>query len=350
MNGASKSIFLLPFLFFLSGQISHAQERFRVMFYNTENLYDTKNNPNTSDDDLTPEGNLRWNKYRYWKKLHDISKVISSVGSGHPPALVGLCEVENDSVLFDLTKRAALQRHKYEYIITNSKDSRGSNVALLYQRDQIKIIGTKSYTPVIYETQDSVVTTRDILHVTGKVVNGETIDIFICHFPSRSKGIKKSRPYRITCAKLLRQKTDSLFSIRKRANIIIMGDFNDYPYDTSIKDTLNTFGTDPSPDKSKLYNLFYHQATEKKEDTGSYKYRGKWNYIDQFIVSGNLLNINNISIKENTAHVYNADFLLETDNNKYGGSKPFRTYSGYKYLGGFSDHLPIYFDLLIKEN
>lgn len=347
MNGLSSclKIILLVFILSLLSLRIVAQEEFRIMFYNVENLFDTKDNPDTNDDDLTPDGQLHWTNYRYWKKQNDISKVISSVGGKYPPAIVGLCEIENDSVLFDLTRRTGLNRHKYEYIITDSKDSRGSNIALLYQRDQMKVITWKSYTPHI----DAARTTRDILHVVGKVINGETLDVFVCHFPSRSEGIKKTRPYRIACAKLLKQKTDSLFRIRKRANIVIMGDFNDYPSDISLKEILSASPLKEKVDTKSLYNMFYHKSQVKNMNIASYKYRGKWNYIDQFIVSGNLLrNRGEVIIKNKEAYVYSADFLLQEDNKKYGGQKPFRTYSGWKYLGGFSDHLPIYIDLEIK--
>lgn len=347
MNGLNKYrkiTFLIIVLLFL-GLPMVAQEEFRIMFYNVENMYDTKDNPDTNDDDLTPAGQLHWTNYRYWKKLNNVSKVISSVGDKYPPAIIGLCEVENDSVLLALTRWTPLNRHKYEYIITKSKDSRGSNTALLYQRDQIKILDKVSYTPYI----DTVRTTRDILHVVGKVVNGEVLDLFVCHFPSRSEGIKKTRPYRIACARLLKQKTDSLFRIRKQANIIIMGDFNDYPFDISLKDTLSALPVEENTKAKSLYNMFYHKSQVKNMTIGSYKYRGKWNYIDQFIVSGNLLkDRGEMIIRNKEAYVYSADFLLQEDNKKYGGQKPFRTYSGWKYLGGFSDHLPIYIDLEIK--
>jgi predicted extracellular nuclease len=265
------------------------------------------------------------------------------LGEGTPPALVGLCEVENDSVLFDLTRRTALQKHKYEFVITDSKDLRGSNVALLYQRDQIKILSKKSYTPAL---GDSTKYTRDILHITGRVVNGEVLDIFVCHFPSRREGIKRTRPYRIKSAGLLRQRADSLFRVRKRANIVIMGDFNDYPNDMSMSGTLAGKKIDPDADSKSLYNLFYRRIGEK--DGGSYKYRGKWGFIDQFIVSGNLLrNPDKIFVKDKTAHIFSSEFLLRADNKKYGGYRPFSTYSGWKYYGGYSDHLPIYLDLII---
>ncbi|MFV0420517.1 MAG: hypothetical protein ACK5KT_17560 [Dysgonomonas sp.] len=339
-----KKTFLI-FISFVLSLPTVAQEEFRIMFYNVENLFDTKDNRDTNDDDLTPDGQLHWTNYRYWKKQNDISKVISSVGGKLPPAIVGLCEVENDSVLFDLIRRTGLNRHKYEYIITDSKDSRGSNIGLLYQRDQMKVIDWKSYTPHIEAAR----TTRDILHVVGRVVNGETLDVFVCHFPSRNEGIKKTRPYRVACAGLLKQKTDSLFKIRKRANIIIMGDFNDYPSDVSLRDTLSAYPIQEKTDSKSLYNLFYHKSQVKNIDIASYKYRGKWNYIDQFIVSGNLLsNRGEVFIKNREAYVYSADFLLQEDNKKYSGQKPYRTYSGWKYLGGFSDHMPIYINLEIK--
>lgn len=347
MNGVNnyiRQICLLALLLLSITTVS--QEKFRTVFYNVENLYDIKDNPKTNDDEFTPEGNLRWTPYRYWQKQHNVARVLSSVGDDYPPAIIGLSEVENDSVLYDLTKKTALRKHKYEYIITNSKDFRGSNTALLYQRDQIKILSKKSYTPVI----DSMKTTRDILHVTGRLVNGDVLDVFVCHFPSRSEGIKRSRPYRIKCAALLRLKVDSLYRVRNNVNVIIMGDFNDYPTDISLKDILRAGEIETSILDKELYNLFYTESIQKDKTIGSYKYRGKWNYVDQFIVSGCLLNFNRKTrVKSQKAYVYSADFLLTEDNKKYGGMKPFRAYSGWRYLGGFSDHLPIYLDLEIQE-
>ncbi|MDR1707827.1 MAG: hypothetical protein LBR46_07460 [Prevotella sp.] len=337
-----RTILLIILFLFSSRTFIIAQEKFRVMFYNPENLYDTQNNPNTNDDDLTPEGNLHWSGQRYWDKLKNVSKVIYAVGENYPPALIGICEVENKSVLHHLTTQTSLRKDRYEYVITDSKDHRGSNIALLYQRDQMRLISKKSYRPFI----DSVKTTRDILHVTGRIVNGDLLDIFVCHFPSRSEGIKKTTRYRITCAQLLKQKTDSLFLIRKKANIIIMGDFNDYPDNASLYEALKAKGIEDNISAKGLYNMFYHRLKEK--DAGSYKYRGIWNFIDQFIVSGNLLSkVNRTSIKDKAAYIFKDDFLMEEDT-KYGGKKPFRTYSGWKYLGGYSDHLPIYLDLIIK--
>jgi len=315
------------------------------MFYNVENLFDTKDNPNKEDDDFTPEGTLHWSSYRYWKKLDNIGCVILDTGENRPPALVGLCEVENDSVLFDLTKRTSLRHHRYEYIISDSEDKRGINVALLYQRDEIKILETNEY-PIDFKNITPI-KTRNILHVSGKIVNGDILDIFICHFKSRSGGIKKTQPYRVQSAEFLKQKVDSVMTNRKNANIIIMGDFNDYPDDTSMYNSLGAKGIEEDFNKDNLYNLFYNKIKDK--NSGSYKYRGKWFYPDQFIINGNLLNARGKTrVREKEAFVFTADYLL-INGDKYGGLKPFRTYSGWKYLEGYSDHLPIYMDLTVTE-
>lgn len=344
MNGLTKYALLL--IVTLASGLVHSQEPFKVVFYNVENLFDTINNPKTLDDDLTPAGNLHWGSYRYHKKLEDVSKSISSLGGKYPPAIVGMCEIENALVLKDLTQRASLARHKYKYIITNSKDVRGSNVALLYQRDQLQILTYKSYTPQIDNKGERM--TRDILHVVGRLVNADILDIFVCHYPSRSEGVAKSRPLRIEVSKLLRQKVDSVQSIRKNANIMIMGDFNDYPFDISMQETLGAKSLEEPTEASTLYNMFLHHGKKKKE-IASYKYNGKWNYLDQFIVSGNLLLANKQTyIIDGTAHVFCPSFLLEEDE-KHGGAKPFRTFSGWSYKGGTSDHLPIYFDLYVRE-
>lgn len=340
-----KRIFLLTLFSVIALCSLDAQDNFRVMFYNVENLFDIKDNPIKNDDDFTPEGTLHWSSYRYWRKLDNIGCVILEAGKMRPPALVGLCEVENDSVLFDLTKRTSLRHHRYEYIISDSEDERGINVALLYQRDEIKILETKEY-PIDFGSLKPI-KTRNILHVSGKIVNGDVLDIFICHFKSRSGGIKKTRPYRIQSAEFLRQKVDSIMIVRKNAKIIVMGDFNDYPDDTSIYDSLGAKGTGDNISGNGLYNLFYNQI--KGKDSGSYKYRGKWFFPDQFIVSGNLLESKaKTHVNGNKAFVFTADYLL-INGDKHGGLMPFRTYSGWKYLEGYSDHLPIYMDLTVEE-
>lgn len=336
---------IIIFSFFLTiystGIVS--QNNFRVMFYNVENLFDTYDDPLKEDDDFLPDGFMRWTPWKYQEKLRNITRVITAVGGMQSPALVGLCEIENDSVLFDLTRRSPLRAQEYEYIISDSPDNRGIDVALLYQRHQFKPLKTSEYE--IKFRRRNIGPTRNILHVTGEVINGDTIDLFICHFPSRSGGQRETEPARIEAAALLKNKTDSLFTLRRNAHIIIMGDFNDHPNNKSLSQILKAGRIQPTIQKNKLYNLFHHRA--KEPEFGTYKYQGKWEILDQFIVSGNLLKKgNSIKVKNNEAHIFKADFLLENDE-RYYGKKPYRTNVGPRYIGGFSDHLPIYMDLSV---
>ena len=328
---------ILCFLLTAHSLVIVAQDSFRVMFYNVENLFDTQDDPKKEDDDFLPDGFMRWTPWKYWEKQRNITRVITAVGGMQSPALVGLCEIENDSVLFDLTKRSPLKAQEYEFIISDSPDERGIDVALLYQRHQFKPIGTCEYE--IKFNRKNTRPTRD------------TLDLFICHFPSRSDGQRETEPARMEAASLLKAKTDSLFLLRENARIIIMGDFNDHPGNKSLSRVLEARSmepgicTGPTISTDRLYNLLRHR--EKEPDTGTYKYQGKWEILDQFIVSGNLLmEGNGVQVKDNEAHIFNAAFLLEGDA-KYYGEKPFRTSSGPRYLGGFSDHLPIYMDLVL---
>lgn len=323
---------------------AYTQNNFRVMFYNVENLFDTKHDSLKNDHDFLQGGFMNWTNWKYWEKQRNIGRVITAVGQMHSPALVGLCEVENDSVIFDLTKRSPIRTQGYEYIITNSPDLRGVDVALLYQPHQFKLIEKNEYELV--RDDKNARPTRNLLHAVGEVISGDTLDVFVCHWPSRYSEQLISERGRIDAAQLLRNKADSLFLTRHNAHIIIMGDFNDLPNNKSILKTLNAQSLNNERNKKELYNMFLHRIKER--DFGTLKYQGQWGVFDQFIVSGNLLMGNaNIRIKNDKAHIFKADFLTEKDE-KYGGIRPYRTYLGPRYIGGFSDHFPIYLDLIIN--
>ena len=313
-----------------------AQESFRVMFWNVENLFDTKDDPRKNDNEFLPEATRHWNFFRYRDKLKNLAKGIIASGNEYVPDLVGLCEVENDSCLYDLTRRSPLREADYRYVMTDSPDQRGIDVALLYQRGSFKLLQHQSIR--ISNKPLKKGPTRDILHVVGEVVSGDSLDVFVCHMPSRSGGQAQSEPYRMWTAQILKQAVDSVMKVREYPHILIMGDFNDYPTDKSIRKVLCADG--------RLRNLM----KDKKE--GTYRYRGEWGILDQFIVSESLLkNKGSIRTSSKRAQILQHGFLLEEDE-KYGGDKPFRTYNGMKYLGGFSDHLPISLDLeiLIRDD
>jgi endonuclease/exonuclease/phosphatase family metal-dependent hydrolase len=340
-----KKIILILFIISVFCANLTAQNDFRVVFYNVENLFDLEDDPEKNDEDFLPGGFMNWTSWKYWEKLRNITRVITAIGGMQSPVLVGLCEVENDSVLYDLTRRSPLRAQQYEFIVSNSPDRRGIDVALLYQRHRFKLLEHNEY-EVIFRNP-ATRPTRNILHAVGEIVSGDTLDVFVCHFPSRVDGQRETEPARIDAATLLRRKADSIFVVRQSANILIMGDFNDYPNDRTMTQTLGAGNINDEIDAKKLYNMFLHRVRER--DFGTYRFQGEWGALDQFIVSGNLLKANHsVRIKNNEAHVFKPDFLLE-DDERHGGRRPFRTNLGPRYIGGFSDHLPIYMDLIISR-
>jgi predicted extracellular nuclease len=337
-----KPVFFL--LFIISFWAVSAQNTFRVMFYNVENLFDILDEPGKEDDEFTPEGFRHWTNYRYYNKLNNLAKVITSVGEWETPALVGMCEVENPKVIEDLIRYSPLRKMQYRYIITESEDARGIDVALLYQRDRFKYLyhsGIRISFPGNPHKK-----TRDILHVTGEVITGDTLDVFVCHFPSRRGGQYESEPDRMYVASVLREKADSVMALRREAHILIMGDFNDEPSDKSISRTLNAQPVIEPIAKDGLYNLFLPIA--RKSPIGSFKFGNQWNFLDQMIVSGSLLNPTwPFQVLPETARIFQAEFIL-TDDITHGGKRPKKTFHGYRYEGGYSDHLPIVADFRME--
>lgn len=315
---------------------------FRVVSWNIENLFDTHHDSLKNDHEFLPSALRHWHYTRYKKKLTDIARVITAIGEWNPPALVGLCEVENDTVLRDLTRRSPLKELNYRYVMTDSPDLRGIDVALLYQRDLFKLLSSRSISiPPLKQHRP----TRDILHVSGLLLTGDTLDVFVCHLPSRSGGAKESEPYRLHAAHILRTEADSILHRRLHPQVIIMGDFNDYPTNKSIREVLEAEAPSPTLSPLKLYHLLARKA--KSKDFGSYKYRGEWGLLDHLIVSGTLLNQSgNFFTGEEKAKVSFLPYLLIEDK-KYGDKEPFRTYKGMKYQGGISDHLPVFTDFIL---
>ena len=332
----------LIFALFLSLWLSplFSQSPFRVMFYNVENLFDTEKNPKKNDGEFTPDGRLHWTFGRYCNKLNNLAKVITAAGEWDSPAIIGLSEVENERCMTDLAKHSLLKAQDYRYVITHCADTRGINVALMYQRDKFKYLSHKTYK--IKFPQNPRKVTRDILHVSGLIQTGDTLDVFVCHFPSRRAGEQESEPDRIFTASVLKSKTDSLMRIRKKANIIILGDLNDEPTDKSILKTLRALPPEKEANPMELYNLFYKYA--KQNNAGTYKYGRQWNVLDQIIVSGNLFDRRqNFHVLPETATIFQRDFMMEKDSSN-GGKRPFKTYTGMKHTGGYSDHLPVFVD------
>lgn len=315
-----------------------------MMCWNVENLFDVRHDSLKNDQEFLPESLRHWHYGRYKKKLADISRVITAVGEWAPPALVALCEVENDSVLRDLTRYSSLKELGYRYVMTDSPDERGIDVALLYQRDRFRLLTHRSIRIGKFKHQRP---TRDILHVSGLLITGDTLDVLICHLPSRSGGAKSSEPYRLFVAEKLRHEADSLMNARLRPQLLITGDFNDYPWNRSIEKVLGAVAPPIQPAPRGLYHLLARKARQK--EFGTYKYQGEWGLLDHLIVSGTLLDVSGrMHTSEEKADVARLPFLL-TEDEKYGSTQPFRTYYGMKYQGGYSDHLPVYVDFVFSH-
>ena len=284
---------------------------------NCENMFDCQHDSLKDDTEWMPDGKRKWTPARYWRKLNHIGQEILSCQQEGVPDLVALVEVENDSCLFDLTRRSLLRGAGYDYLMTQSPDVRGIDVALLYQ--------PMTFRPICYDFLDvkpleGMRPTRDILYVKGETLRGDTLHVFVVHAPSRFGGEKQSRPNRQLVA-------DRLMSVVRQlpadAKVMIAGDFNDGATDPALR-----FLEDNG-----LHNVTA-KATGSHGAKATYRYQGVWQSIDHVFVSTVLVDFVDKSF------INDAPFLLEEDK-KYGGVKPLRTYNGYRYQRGFSDHLPL---------
>lgn len=322
---------------------SISSNQIQLMFYNVENLFDTVNTPGKRDGEFTPDGRNNWNRWRYRDKLQNIAKVVMNTQSWQPPVVIGVCEIENREVLEDLISSTSLVKYGYRIVHRESPDERGIDVALLYRKDYVEMIGSKAYEVRFpHDTSDR---TRDILMTTG-VIGDDTLHFFVNHWPSRYGGVQKSQPDRIAAANTLRKAVDSLFAVDANKKIVIMGDFNDGPENKSVSEVLGAVGSlDTLPQQGALFNFMYDVA---RRGDGTYRYQGEWNALDQFIVSSSVIHGRKFTAMPGSVHIMREEFLLEED--KYNpGNKPFRTFVGPRYLGGYSDHLPIVMTLRYQK-
>lgn len=339
-------IYLISLLF-LSHPIyvfSQDSESARIMFYNVENLFDIKDDSLKNDNEFLPDSDRHWDNNKFYTKLNNIYKIIIGVGEWEPPAIVGLCEIENRYVLNKLVYDTPLNKFNYKIVHYESPDRRGIDVAMIYRPDFFTVDTSLAISINFPFDADS--RTRDILYVRGRLNSLDTIHVFVNHWPSRYGGYLETQPKRNFVAGTLKLFTDSLLILNPKSSIIIMGDLNDDPTDESLVKYLGAKSDTLQKDVRKLYNLM--TIRDWTDPQGTLKYQGNWNIFDQIIVSGNLIwNDSKIIIGQEGAQVFVPDFLFE-DDTKYLGKKPFRTYIGFRYNDGYSDHLPVFVDLISK--
>lgn len=315
---------------------------------NCENLFDCKHDSLKQDTEWLPEGQRHWSPARYWRKLNHIGQEILSCQEDGVPDLVALVEVENDSCLFDLTRRSLLRNAGYEYLMTESPDVRGIDVALLYQ--------PFTFRPICYDCLEitpleGMRPTRDVLYVQGETLSYDTLHIFVVHAPSRFGGEKRTRPNRQLVASRV---GEAVRLLPAGAKVIVVGDFNDEATDPALQYlerqglhniTAKAKGRhqEGRPHNGRPHNGRPHEGRQSERVQGTYRYQGRWGSIDHVFVSSVLLD------RVEQTYINDAPFLLEEDK-KYGGVKPLRTFNGYRYQRGFSDHLPLIVRLLLQDN
>ncbi len=324
-----------------AGQVPAAAGRLRVMFWNVENFFDTEDDPDTRDDDFLPAEVRRWTPARFKRKALSLARVIVAAGEERMPDLIGIAEVENDSVMIRWTRHSPFARLGYRYVMTESPDVRGLDVALLYQPGSFRLLGARSLrVPVPAGCRP----TRDLLHVWGRSLGGDTLDVLVCHLPSRLGGAKASAPAREAAYRTVCQWGDSLVSVRGEPRLLVMGDMNDTPHTPGL---VRGVGLQEPPGEhvagnaSGLYNLMLpldRRLRKGGEMMGTYKYRGEWEILDQFWCNGILLpQVSGVGI-------FSRPWMLVEDSGRLG-TRPMRTYRGYAHEGGYSDHLPIVMDI-----
>ena len=295
-------------------------QTFTIMSYNIENAFDTIHDEGKNDYEYCDGGERKWSQYRLFQKLKSVGKVIAAADEKRPIDLIGLCEVENDTVMQCLTQRTSLSSLGYRYIMTNSLDERGIDVALLYSPFTFHPIETESIRPKTKKDK-----TRDILHVAGTIAGGDTLDVYVVHLPSK-RGGSEGQKLSMSICQQLQAHTDSVRTIRQHPNLLIMGDFN----------------AETNSQQLKLLTRSHHLIDRTaKLQPGTYKYQGEWSILDHILT-------HTTTLSHQQTRILNLSFLTEPDPT-HGNVKPYRTYQGPVYQGGVSDHLPVVSVFQIKK-
>lgn len=333
-----KRLLLISFVvgIFATAFAAEPKERPRVAgiaFYNLENLFDTiPNNPEGRDEEFTPGGQRKWDGRKYWNKINNMAYAISQFTTPMTPmgpAIIGVSEIENRSVLEDLVANQALKSWNLQVVHHDSPDARGVDVGLLYNPRMFKLENVTNHrlTAVSFRT-------RDQMCVVG-TLGGERIAVIVNHWPSRLGGQEQSSPNREAAAALSKSIADSLWRVDPNIGVIIMGDLNDDPMDKSCAKVLGAKRDRDGVEPHGFYNPWWRKLDE---GIGTLAYKSQWNLFDQIILSGNLANAPRDRWHFYRADVLNRDFLIDTEGNRQGYPK--RTFASGSYLNGYSDHFP----------
>lgn len=317
-------------------------DNLRVAFWNFENFFDPFVDTTRTYNEFTESGSQHWTMSRFYKKRNNIYKCVLALSENKPLAVLGIAEVENPYVLNAVFNQTPLKTHNYRIIHYEGDDRRGIDVAMVYCIDKLQLVYSEPFK--IRNPGNKYFKSRDILYAVFSDRRGDTLHVFVNHWPSRYGGERETIDLRGLAARTLKHKVDSLCSTHNQMpKIIIMGDFNDTPDDPSIKDVLGAKSLKETNKSETLVNLFADSRQLGFE--GTLKHQFNWQIFDQIIVSKTLIySKSQLHYKSKSSTIFHADFLFEPDES-YGGMKLFRTYVGPKYIGGFSDHLPVFIEL-----
>ncbi|MCD6063089.1 MAG: endonuclease [Flavipsychrobacter sp.] len=308
-----------------------------IAFYNVENLFDTINDPHTDDDAFTPKGQYKYTANIYRQKLHNtayVLKQMAETSQAGAPAIIGLAEIENAQVLSELVRNDQIKKYDYKNLSYESHDARGIDVAILYQPKLFKLIDSKPIHLTITNSGHTE-TTRDILFVTGLLDGKDTMHLLVSHWPSRREGKGETAPKRKQVAAANKRIIDSLMKKNPLSKVIVMGDLNDDPIDESVVNTLNA---NDGRERIKPYTLFNPWLELYNNGKGTAAFQNRWNLFDQIILSRAFMQKGS-SWKFSGAEIFNKEFLLTRSGKQQGF--PYRSWRGYHWMNGYSDHLPV---------
>ena len=343
-----KRLFFVCSVFLLNLSVFGQKKDYRsavIAFYNLENFYDTVNNTLVNDEEFLPNGPRNYNSAIYFDKVNKLATVISEMGlevNPDGPALLGVAEVENDTVLSDLVHHKLLEKRNYKIVHYDSRDVRGVDVGLLYNPKYFTVLASdKLFVQLPGGSKDSYFT-RDILWVKGRM-DGETIHVYVNHWPSRVGGEVRSAPARAAAAAVCKHHMDSIAKADGVQKVIIMGDLNDDPISPSITKVLNAKDKTSDVMKGELYNPWNDLY---KKGIGTLAYQDAWGLFDQIIISSPWLSRDQTGYFFYQQHIFNREYMVE-NKGRYKGY-PMRTWDGNTYRGGYSDHFPTYLVMLRK--
>lgn len=316
--------------------LSPPPDSVKVAFWNLENFFDPFVDTTRAYNEFTENGGQHWTKTRFYNKRNNIYKAILSFSGSQPIGIMGVCEVENEFVLNAVFAQTPLKRFNYRWVHYEGPDRRGIDPAIIYSKDKFQLIYSEAIP--FYNPNDTAMVSRDILYAKFFDYRSDTIHCFVNHWPSKYRGELETAEARNCAAGIVRRKVDSIVAVIPDAKIIIMGDFNDTPESPCIGEVLGAKHHSETTENDLLVNLF-----AKPEDLGfkgTLKHQDSWSIFDQIIVTKSLINSSSLHCTSSDARIIHDPMLL-TEDATYHGVKLNRTYLGPRYLGGFSDHLPV---------